>query len=117
MTTDDKNRYLCQKLGLCWHEQIYYEDGYKCLCGFTTKYSLLYEKHEIKFPNPNFSDDAGTVKLLREMMKRDDWDEFIVENGCVSKYGRHFDTILVQLITTSGALLDACIEWFKRREK
>lgn len=65
---------------------------------------------------PDFSTKEGTVTLLELMMKRDDYDEFLVEHGALSKYGRHLDCILVDYITNPGALRDAVYEWLKGRE-
>lgn len=97
---DEKNKRLAKLLGLEWHELT--DNGYCHTCGH----------HSCFVVNPDFTTDAGKVQLLREMMKQEGYDVFIIENGSISKHGRHLDCILVDLITdTTGKFRDACLEW------
>jgi hypothetical protein len=118
MTNEEANKYLCEKLGLCWHEiERTWGEYYQCSC---SKHKVLYEDL-LKHSNPNFSTDAGAVQLLRLMMKRVDWWRFIEEYGDRYRYYQgdqvKEDMIAVELITTSSALLDACVEWFEGQKK
>lgn len=45
------------------------------------------------------------------MVEREDYDDFLVQYGALSKHGRHLDCVLVELITTPGKLLDATAEF------
>jgi len=71
--TTDKNRFVAEKLGLCWHEPVYDDDMVKsCSCGRP----YLYASHP---PNPDFRSDAGAVQLLRLMMEYKLWWKFRVD--------------------------------------
>jgi hypothetical protein len=49
------------------------------------------------------------------MREREDWDEFLVAHGAVSKYGRHLDAITVDLLLEDGAFASAVLEWLTER--
>jgi len=99
----DKNRFVAEKLGLCWHE---YDPDYDVYCKKC--------RVSIGDGNPDFSTDAGAVELLRLMMERPSWWEFISE-----AWGTRRDTFedCFKIITTPGALLDAAAEWFGWEEE
>lgn len=112
---NDKNRFVAEKLGILWHKP---KEGYgdECICG---SISLGYhnsqkalERH-CKKSNPNFSTDSGAVELLRLMMGRPSWWEFISE-----AWWARCDTFedCFKIITTPGALLDAAAEYFGWKE-
>jgi hypothetical protein len=115
---EEMNRYVCEKLGLCWHitEGMRNKEAIRCL-----KCQQLY------FPgnswNPDFSTDAGAVQLLRLMMGRKDWWVFRNKYGDEHRYNEQsgeYDyepMIPINLITTPSALLKACYAWFKEGEK
>jgi hypothetical protein len=118
-TNTDKARYVVERLGLCWHEYgwVSQQDNlndqrfgrWLCKCGHATVYPDRQKR------NPTFLDPAGRIQLL-ELMVRDYYDEFLVENGGLSKYGRHLDTVLVDLLIEPGLLLDAAYQFMKEKE-
>jgi hypothetical protein len=104
----DINKELAGLLGLCWH------DCYSCKAPLTDLCDKMNEGCPL---NPDFTTDPGKIELLRLMLKRpaSDFDAFIVENGSLSKYGRHLDCILVDLVTdTTGLLAQAAVEWLRK---
>ncbi len=109
------NKELTEALGMCWHEWDLQEGAllqYKCppcrKCG----------KHVDS--NPDFTSDAGKVQLLREMKKREDWNEFqgwcfvgtSTLDGQVD-YGIPVDLIL----DTTGKLAKIALDWIKENTK
>lgn len=114
----DKNRFVCEKLGLCWHDFQYEDGGYTegfwfCKCGIKTSDPMNY-------PNPDFRTDSGAVELLRLMENHKDGKllfakllyrgsnvEGIDDDGLIQR----------EYITTPGALLDAVAEWFGWEDK
>lgn len=94
--TTDKNRFVAEKLGLCWHGIVAYA-GY----------------------NPAFNSDAGAVQLLRLMEEHKDYKEFIsslVESTYVYRgvLKVHHSIFIKDYITTPGKLLDAVWEWVRK---
>lgn len=77
--------------------------GRRCACGvsFNSRY---------KSPNPTYENPAD---VLRKIIEIGLYDEFIVEHGAVSKYGKHLDSILVDLIIEPDALLKAAVVFLK----
>jgi hypothetical protein len=116
MTNTDKARYVAERLGLCWHTLVmcspYLVPCSLCSCGIV--FSDI-DKH-FALMNPTFLDPAGRIQLL-ELMMGDYHDEFLVENGGLSKYGRHLDTVIVDLLIEPGLLLDASYRFLKEKEK
>ena len=110
----DRNRELCELLGICWHERVC-DLTMKCTCG---------DFHSLSagpFPdNPDFTTDAGKVMLLREMRKREDWFEFLNEHG--DRY-RIYDGDQIKedmipvddILDTTGQLLDKAITFLKEK--
>lgn len=100
----DKNRFVAEKLGLCWHE-------------FNPDYDVYCKKcrRSVGMGNPDFSSDAGAVELLRLMMKRDDWSVFTSWHT-INKHITTDHWIWNELITTPGALLDSAAEHFGWKE-
>jgi hypothetical protein len=97
--SEEKNKRLCQILGIHWYEygtknkQPY---AYGCpMCGSTEN-------------NPDFYTDAGAVRLLRELEKQEWYLSFMgfaADNLLNEEY--------FELITTPGLLADKLIEWSK----
>ena len=115
----DKNREFAELVEIPWHEEISVaifcgEDRFRCSCGaFYDKRQQLLD--HVEKSNPGLTADPRLV--LREMMKREDWPEFITAlsgiNTCIN--GHYF--IRVDLILdTTGKLRDNVIE-FLRKEK
>ena len=115
--TTDKNRFVAEKLGLCWHNWDWREVSQTYRCTKCNKYLM-----NIPVPtNPDFTLDAGTVQLLRLMEARKDYKEFIsslVESTYVYRgvLKVHHSIFIKDYITTPGALLDAVAEWFGWKE-
>lgn len=105
------NEYVCKKLGIPWHvwsgalKTIRIDESAHeiCICG----------KIDCDEENPDFA--ADPARLLREMMKRDDWDAFqIFINQCGKvKYGY----VWINYITEPGLLLKAVAEWLKKEKE
>lgn len=93
----DINKKLCQHLGICWHE---YPLTGRCAC-----IKCGYSGSDV---NPDFTRDP--LALLREMMKREDWNAF--KTAVVHS----LDDFLSLITDTSGALAKAAAEWFRGRE-
>ena len=55
MTSQEKDKFICKKLGLCWHDIKYGRCKY---CG-----ELGYD-----LSNPSFTSEAGRVQLLKLIM-------------------------------------------------
>ena len=98
MTNEEKNKKICQILGIHWHEygtknkQPY---AYGCpMCGSTEN-------------NPDFYTDAGAVRLLREIKKQKWYVEFVIFLWDL----RDVDMDTYDYIITAGLLADKVIEW------
>ena len=105
----DKNKRICQILGIEWHEELD-PDGY-CSCG---------QYHTVTNPvpvNPNFTTDAGKVQLLREIRKLPNHKEFLYFLTRKSTMViEEINNILRDYIEdTTGKLLDAFLEWDRRK--
>lgn len=109
---NDINRRFVELLGppLCWHEEVeshdFGMDGYSvCSCGEEDCYK----------PNPDFIADPRLV--LVEMMKREDWKEFVETAGVWSNRttGMMSEHILIDyILNTTGLLVTAAVEWLER---
>jgi hypothetical protein len=127
----NKAKYVCGKLGICWHDLKFTDwphhpeikDTYTFLCskcGLRTNIAPC----EI---NPTFTDPVGIVQLLGLMRKRGDWPEFymilhlIYHKGIVVKPLREFlkahsrdegaSIPIPMILDDTGKLLDAVGEW------
>ena len=109
--TTDKNRFVAEKLGLCWHRAVP-----DLRIGLPTRVSIFCPcgKCGSDEDNPDFSTDAGAVQLLRLMMERPDCDRLLrhITGGIASPERM----ILAVTITTRGKLLDAVAEWLGWKE-
>jgi hypothetical protein len=104
------SRRIAESLGMHWHEHPHDEprcsDYNWCKCG------------KLITDNPNFSDDAGAVALLRILEKREEWTSFTMTKGWWTVRLQQVDGkmvfkhyINVDLITTPGALAKAWLEF------
>lgn len=114
MTTEEKNKAVCEMLGIHWHERDEAKTLWLvCTCGEGFTHSTTPEINReslyihCRKHNPDFSDDAGAVQLLRELVKQD-W-YYIFMNSIF--------TGLIDYITTPGLLLDKVYEWKERTVK
>ena len=100
ITTTDKNRRVCEVLGIEWHEKL--EDSALCKCGrFYNKTYCI---------NLDFA--ADPLRLLAEVQRSKLWEEFSLGIDCL--FG---EFISIRYLLTPGALLDAFLEWEERRGK
>ena len=110
----NKNKELHELLGLHWHEYMWKDDDtipggglFECGCGHKTHFQWSFKI------NPDYASDPRLV--LREMMKREDWESFQEEvcigvgEGGMWSWGFHADLIL----DTTGKLRDLAIRWLK----
>lgn len=100
----DKNKQLAKLLRLCWHEWVpigSVNSGQKECSKCHTEAPL-----HLLPKNPDFTTPDGIVLLLKEMMKREDFNDFWDEaTWDVSS--------LVYVLNTTGKLRDAAIEWLE----
>ena len=93
MTNEEKNKRICGILGIHWHERPLFPFR-KCSCG----------QFDCEEPNPDFCDDAGAVRLLRELEKTRMFRVFMNDNEFSIQ-------TFISCITTPGLLADKLIEW------
>jgi hypothetical protein len=108
------NEQFAKLAGVPWHGWVK-SKGFagECICGG------VFNIHQSEFndhtghKNADYAADPRLV--LEAMMKRKDWPEFLVENGSVSKHGRHLDCILIDYIMDkTGKLRDTAIEFINK---
>jgi hypothetical protein len=105
----DKNKELCELFGLCWHPGGVWYDGKQYIC------EKCKQGVDENATNIDFTSSDGKIELLRLMKEMDNWGEFLLDNGAISKYGRHLDCIQIDLITdTTGLLAQAAVEFLRR---
>jgi hypothetical protein len=106
MTNQERDKAIWEGLGHKWREcqecEEHPDDG---MCSLMLINSCRF--------NPDFSSDAGKVLLLREMMKLEDWQEFVnhlIKDGEAYGIG---DALLMALLITdsSGKFADAVYDW------
>lgn len=118
----DKNRRMAERLWIPWHEMTpeYNVDKtslewWNCSCGFKGL-GRTDEGWSHDTTNPDFSDDAGAVALLRLMMEREGkwrvWLRRLMVQRPVPP-----EEQMAYYITTRGALLDAALEWFEKERE
>lgn len=109
--SNDKARYLCGKLGMCWHESPCNPNGeeFRCIhCG-----KMVYESDI-----PTFLDPVGIHLLLEKMRERDDWYSFCVYLYRLLDFNQGVgDFLSMFILDRTGKLLDAAYRWFREREK
>jgi hypothetical protein len=105
----DKNRELAELLDLCWHPGGVWYDGKQYIC------EKCKQSVDENATNIDFTSSDGKIELLRLMKEMDNWGEFLLDNGAISKHGRHLDCIQIDLITnTTGLLAQAAVEFLRR---
>lgn len=119
MTNDQKNKEMCQLLGIPWHAPRPNPQGKigenRCMCGkmYITTKELRFHVSQREDENPNFIIDP--VSLLKELKKREDWEAFI--------YFKHdgYDPLKYcfedYLLDQTGKLLDLALEWMRKEKK
>jgi hypothetical protein len=104
----NKNRELCELLGICWHEGtlvIYAREGNVIECS----------KCRSRDSNPDFTTDAGKVRLLRILRNRDDWHKFAKFCG-VDEIQANSLFRIDYILDTTGLLRDKAVEFLKGRK-
>ena len=89
----DKNKQLCELLGIQWYD----------LAGPGV------------YDNPDFTTDAGKVRLLRILRNRDDWHDFAKFCG-VDEIQANSLFRIDYIFDTTGLLHDKCIEFLEGRK-
>lgn len=111
----DPNRDVAEFLGICWHEAIMIVSttGGICSCGQHLEDNWARAEHLKENKNPDFSTDEGAVRLLRELIKRPDWIKLRWHIGVGEERRGYnvYEVIILDLITTRGALRDKVIGW------
>jgi len=104
MTNEEINKKCCTILGMHWHEDMPSElrpDSHMLckVCG-----TAFTGDHVI---NPNFCDDAGAVRLLREIKKQRWYVEFVIFLWDL----KDVDMDTYDYIIAPGLLANKLIEW------
>ena len=111
MTTEQMNKYVAEKLGLCWHEPIFMRRDTGEIKHICTKCMDV-----VTFNcNPDFSQGSGIIRLLEEVMKHKTWTKFACEyffNDCAT--GDVF--IPIDYMIIPGKLLEAVVAWWEERK-
>jgi hypothetical protein len=111
---------LCKRFheltGGHWHELIGDRTCHWCSCDPSKQYRISDPRHAMMpiHENPTYSNPADVLKKIIEIGL---YDEFMVQYGGLSKFGRHLDCILVDLILEPDALMKAAVEFLKEGEK
>ncbi len=108
------NKELAELLGIVWHDTV---STYP-LDPKDTKYCETCQEYigeSRKHDNPDFTSDSGKIALLREMMKREDVDDFLrsITGGITSPERMIF---AYYIIDNTGKLAIAARDFLKRRE-
>lgn len=108
MTSQEKDKFICEKLGVCWHEWVtnYGHDSDMLMCKHCWEYP-----REVN-PNPDFTSEAGRVQLLKLMIKHKDWKNFVWSLG----FSYFTQSLCAQLLEDyfaddTGKFRDAVYEW------
>jgi hypothetical protein len=119
----DINRELAELLGLCWHEyeEKSFEEWNIMVCQKCGVETNGLEAQFSQYWNPDFTSDSGKIELLRLMMKREDWPEFLHFVWFKSVYYYNPTSILKaysNLMTdTTGLLAQAARDFLKGQNK
>lgn len=123
-TIEQKNKEVAEWLGICSHDWIpsaYTNQEWMC--------RECKQIHSSPLPSlPDFSQGAGIIRLLEEMMKREDYAQFSVNHNFIPYDLEFSNHPFIQLchckwaipsdyITTPGKLLDAVWEWLRKEAK
>jgi hypothetical protein len=110
---------FCELTGGHWHE-LKHLSGYEYVCNCGAAFNVFdprcvemtISQHNSK--NHTYFNPADVLKKIIEIGL---YDEFMVQYGGLSKFGRHLDCILVDLILEPDALLKAAVEFLKEGKK
>lgn len=115
MTSQEKDRFICKKLGRCWHELIIDNNNpalCRCSCGATGALNAFYLAGHVSTNNPDFTSKAGRVELLKLIKEQGEekYNIFITKN-----YGLSYQSafLLANHITNDNSLFrDTVFRWF-----
>lgn len=103
----EKNRLFREEVGKKWHEYSMDENlVFHCSCGHKTYIE------ENRHKNPDYAADPRLV--LREMMKRKRWVDFLDVVGVGGNTEINSMIDVHYILDTSGKLRDAAIEFMKK---
>lgn len=104
MTNQDLNQRFAELMGI--------DEGDFCICGLN-KEAHRFETHSFVGRDiPDFVSDPRLV--LREMMKRDDYNQFLIEK--IFKYGWTARMTIELFLDTTGLLVKAAIKFLEKGE-
>lgn len=126
----DKNKKLCELLGIEWREPYNIKEWEYYLPDDGTPYYTIFDPQDGTEPslrkiipeNPDFLSDSGRIELLRIMEKREDWLDFLKFSR---KYYHDFSIVgsvnnfILFFTEPQGGtkLVDAVIEFVQKRKK
>ncbi len=115
ISNTEKNKYLAERMGLCWHE--WSENGYciKPCCGNTDGTRLA---HKSVHPQPDYFTAEGRQGLLEWCCKSENsgwWSEFLRDHSGRGDF--YWLSVIPQdLLIPESALADAVYEYLKGRD-
>ena len=106
----DKNRELCELLGICWHEQVDYNTLQCKHCGTAMLFPWQH--------NPDFTTDAGKVMRAVEDKDVELLKEFVgwLTRKLHEETGNSCIALCELFKDTTGLLRDKAIEWLRWRK-
>ena len=129
MSLQEKSREFHERCGKCWHtfssegsyqgERICTKCGFKAMDRERNRFGLP-EIPDITTVFPSYSDARA---VLREMMKREDWDKFAEQSLIISDVSGELEDLVFYyavpldlMLDDSGLLLDRALEFMRGRE-
>ena len=115
-TTEDKNRFVAEKLGMCWHKPALNFSRYCHKCGKT----IPKEDTTGNIVRPDFSTDSGAIQLLRLMEEHPEGSLFfarLIYSGTNVESIDDDGYIPRKIITAPGALFNAVWEFFGGKDE
>lgn len=80
---------------------------------WVTSCDVCHKIHSAEYTNPTYENPADVLRVIIEIGL---YDEFMVQYGGLSKFGRHLDSILVDLILEPDALLKVAVDFLKEEK-
>ena len=114
MTSQEKDKFICEKLGICWHEWKSDHASFTCIkCGYRCNSSETPPK------NPDFTSEAGRVQLLKLIKPNKRYYHFCERYLIFScwEHRKKIYAIPEPLMTDdTGEFRDAVFEWLGGEE-
>ena len=109
---NDINKELCELLGIQWHKAEWRVERRMWMCSACGTWDQGISACVKQ--NPDFI--SNPVALLREMRKREDWEEFMILN--MDKMGEWiYNTITDYMADDTGKLAIAARDFLRREKK